>query len=69
MRQTRCPEERQVIYVAQGERVTLIEVRAGSVGFKVIGIWKSKVAARGRVIDRMAKGIGQIKQQGPYRLA
>ena len=69
MRQTWCPEKRQVIYVAESKRMTLIEVRTGSVGFEIVRIRNRKVAARGRIIDRVAKGVRQIKQQRAYRFA
>src|ERR1700693_1401666 len=59
----------KIVNVADRYYVPLVEIRAGAVKSEVVGIDKSRVAARRGVINGMAVGVGDAKLERAYGFA
>ena len=63
MCQTRFAEERQIVDPAYCEDVPLVEVRASIVLFQVVGVYEIGIVLVGRVVERVAVGIGDTEDE------
>src|ERR1022692_2023964 len=57
MGQSLSLKEGQVVDVADGHHVTLVEVGTGAVGGEIVGVNKPGVSPRRRIVDGMAVGV------------
>ena len=56
-------EKREAVDVADGEVMAQVEIRAGAIGGKVVGIDERGVAAVGGIVDGMAISVGHTQRQ------
>ena len=58
-------EKREAVDVADGEVMPHVEIRAGAIGGKVVGIDERGIAAVGGVVNGMAVGVCHAQREVP----
>lgn len=54
-------ENRQIVDVADGKNMTLIEAGTGAIGIQIVGVDERAVIAVGRIVNRVAVSVSECE--------